>query len=113
MNNDAAVIAGQLQDVASSLDAIARAVVERPAAQVHVEVPAVPTEVTVQAPPQEAPVVNVTIPPLSVPAVNVAAPNVLVRPEINIPAAKAVAYEISIVERDADGYMKLIRITPV
>lgn len=114
MSNDAALIAAELQDLASSVDEVASALRERetsPSTSVVVNVPEQPAPQVVvnvpeqPAPQQQAPVVNVTVP---VPTVRVESAT----PSVNVLPQKPSAYEVRITERDASGFIKAFVILP-
>ena len=109
--NEAALIATEIQDLASSVGDVASAITKRPAAQVTVNVPeqAAP-QVNVQVPQQAAPTVDVTVP---APVVNVSPSPVSVTPQINVEAAEPQAYEVTITERDREGLIRRFVIQPV
>jgi len=104
MSNDAALVAGQIQDLASSVENVAEAVRQTPPAQVNVNVP--------EAAP---PVVNVNVPEQLAPVVNVAAANTTVHvapPELVVMPSQPSSYEVEITERDDQGYIRRFTINP-
>ena len=104
MSNDAALVAGQIQDLASSVENVAEAVRQTPPAQVNVNVPeAAPPVVNVNVPEQLAPVVNVAA---ANPTVHVAPPELVVMP------SQPSSYEVEITERDDQGYIRRFIINP-
>ena len=104
MSNDAALVAGQIQDLASSVENVAEAVRQTPPAQVNVNVPeAAPPVVNVNVPEQLAPVVNVAA---ANPTVHVAPPELVVMP------SQPSSYEVGITERDDQGYIRRFIINP-
>ena len=89
--NDAALIATEIQDLASSVGEVTSAINKRP-----------PTQVTVNVPEQAPPTVEV----------NVQAPVVNLEPQVTVPAPEPRAYEVRITERDRQGLILSFVITP-
>jgi len=128
MSNDAALVAGQIQDLASSVENVAEAVRQTPPAQVNVNVPeaappvvnvnvpeAAPPVVNVNVPEAAPPVVNVNVPEQLAPVVNVAAANPTVHvapPELVVMPSQPSSYEVEITERDDQGYIRRFTINP-
>jgi hypothetical protein len=110
--SDATLIAGELQDLATSVDQLAVALRDRDAAAAPV--------VNVVAPETPAPVINVVVAEqtLPQPAVHVTVPVPTVQvespaPTVNVLPSKPNAYEVRITERDASGFILAFVITPV
>ncbi|HOW49370.1 MAG TPA: hypothetical protein PLB26_17150 [Rubrivivax sp.] len=121
--NEAALIATEIQDLASSVGDVASAIAKHPPTQVTVNVPeqAAP-QVNVNVPAQEParvdvklppPIVNVNVPEQQAPVVNVSPSPVSVSPQINVEAAEPQAYEVMVTERDRDGLIRRFVIQPV
>lgn len=115
MSNDAAIIAGQIQDLASSVENVAEAVRAKPAPQVTVNVPEqapAPVTVNVAVPEQPAPQVVVNVPGAAAPVVTVAPPVVQIDSRVSVPPVVPNAYEVEITERDDQGYIRRFTINP-
>lgn len=128
--NDAALIASEIQDLASSVGDVAAAIKGRPDTKVTVNVPeqAAP-QITVQVPQQAAPTVevnvpapvvnlepqvNVQLPKQAAPRVevNVPAPIVNIESPVYIPAVEPRAYDVRVTERDRQGLIVSFVISP-
>lgn len=117
--SDATIIASELQDLASAVDAVAAAVAAKAEQPVVVnvappELPAPVVNVDVGVPVQE-----ITLPPMQVtvpvPVVQVSAqsPDVVVQPIINVPKTLPNAYQVRITERDDNGLIAAFVIVPI
>lgn len=112
--NDASIVAGQIADVAQSIDDVALAIRGLPAPIVNVDLPSTfSPNVNVSMPEQAAPTVVVEIPPQNTPIVNVAAPDVTVQSNINVPPTEPVAYEVTVTQRDVNGMISKFVISPI
>jgi hypothetical protein len=128
--NEAALIATEIQDLASSVGDVASAIKGRPETQVTVNVPeqAAP-QINVQVPQQPAPTVEVNVPAPVVnlePQVNVQLPTQAApRVDVNVPApivnidspvyvaaAEARSYDVRVTERDRQGLIVSFVISP-
>jgi len=117
VSQDASLLAGEIQDLATTVDRVAEAIRTRPEPRVEVNVPEglAPT-VNVTVPELRAPDIVVNVPEQRPPDVNVAAANVTFNPKISVqPAQPAlpVAYEVDITDRDDNGYILRFTITPI
>lgn len=113
--SDATLLAGEIQDLASTVGEVADAIRGRPEPQVNVSVPDQPApvvNVTVSPADQPAPVVNVSVPEQAPPVVNVTAAEVRFSPNVMVPPVVPNAYEVRITERDVYGYIVAFTITP-
>lgn len=110
--SDAAIVAGELQDLASVLGEVAQAVNAKDVT-VTVNVPELPpAQVTVNVPAQDPPQVIVNVPVAAPPVVNVAGSEVKVSPVFNVPKSVPNSYAVRITERDENGYILAFIITP-
>lgn len=116
--NDAALIATEIQDLASTVGEVAQAINKRPPPQVTVNVPeqAAPTvEVRLPVPVVNVePQVTVNVPEQRPPAVEVNVPSPVVHLEapVYVPTPEPRAYEVRITERDRQGLILSFVITP-
>ena len=117
MSQDASLLAGEIQDLATTVDRVADAIRTRPEPRVEVNVPeGLAPVVNVTVPEQRAPDVIVNVPEQRAPEVHVAAPNVAFNPAISVqPAQPALpnAYEVEITDRDERGYIQRFTIVPI
>ncbi len=112
--SDATIVAGQIQDVASSIDDVAAAIRLIPSPQVVVHVPeqpppAINVEVAASAPPN----ITFDVPTAPPPNVNVEAPVVNFNPEITLQSQPPVGYTVRVTERDAQGLILSFNIKPI
>jgi hypothetical protein len=112
--SDATLVVAELQDLTSTVEAVAKAIRDRPEQVVNVAVPEGPAPVVnVAVPEGPAPVVNVAVPQAAAPDVVV---NVAQAPAadvvVNVPRTLPNAYRVRITERDDAGYIVSFVIEP-
>jgi hypothetical protein len=109
--SDATLVVAELQDLTSTVEAVAKAIRDRPEPTVNVAVPDAPAPVINVA--ASAPVVNVEVPQAAAPDVVV---NVAQAPAadvvVNVPRTLPNAYRVRITERDDAGYIVSFVIEP-
>lgn len=113
--SDASLIAGEIQDLATSIGEVVAAVRDKKPPHVVVNVPeAPPAGVVVNVPEQAPPVVNVNVPEQAPPVVNVAAsaPVIEFKPQVTVPRSVPNAYDVRVTERDQYGYIVAFTIVP-
>ena len=123
--SDAALVAREIQDLATAVGDVAGAVRARPEAVVNVPAAPAPT-VTVNLPEQAPPVVNVTAPEAPAPVVNVQPASaegrvenvvqpaaVSVEPQIFVEPPRPQSYVVEITERDPAGFIRQFVIAPI
>jgi len=109
--SDAALVAAELQDLATTVEQVAEAIREAGRRPIDVQLPAPVLNVTV--PDQPAPVVNVSTPQAAPAQVTVQASPVNVQVPVNIERAEPLAYEVTITERDVNGMISRFVIFPI
>jgi len=119
--NDAALVAREIQDLATAVGDVAGAVRDRQPVEINVPAPLAP-EIIINVPAAVPPLVEVNLPapvvniePQSAPKieVNLPAPVVNIDSQVNVPPAPPSAYEVRIIERDLQGNILSFLISPV
>jgi hypothetical protein len=112
------LVAGQIKDVAESIESMRETMAKRAPPVVTVHVPEVPVHVQVpdnippnihlnfEAPQQSVPTVTFQVPEQATPIVKVDAP------VVNVLPPEARSYNVEITARDAAGFIKSFRIDP-
>src|SRR3990172_5533484 len=104
--SDAALIAGQLQDVVTSIDDVAVAIRDRETSIINIDVPSqLPPVINIEVPRQLPPNITVTQNPPEAPVINVSPAIVNLSPIIDVHSAPPVAYNVRITSRTKDGYI--------
>lgn len=115
--SDAGLIAGHIQDLASSVDGVAQALKDAPPpSPIVVNVPelaSTPIVVNVALPELPPAAVTVNVPQAAAPEVNVSAPNVAIQSDVHVPPVVPNAYEVRITERDPNGFIAAFIISPI